>query len=184
MKEAQVIEKLITKDEEAFRWLVNGQQERIFKVCLGFMHNKEEAEDITQEVFIEVMTAIHSFKGQSTLSTWLYRVAVNKCLNRLQRIKTRQFFMSLQKAVGWTKESTSHPGNQLEQKEKAAMLFKAIAQLPNNQRIAYTLAKYDDLSYKEIAEIMNLSISSVESLLFRAKANLQKKLIRYVKGEL
>ena|ERR1700749_1343016 len=176
--ETDLIDKLLAKDENAFGVLIKQHQKQIYKVCMGFLHDKQEAEDITQDVFLEGFKSIHYFKQTSSLSTWLYRIAVNKSLNHLKRQKVKQLYVTLQGLVGITHtQANSH--EILELKEQKSELAKAIATLPENQRIAFTLAKYDELSYEEIAEIMSVSLSSVESLLFRAKANLKKRLQKY-----
>lgn len=181
MNEKEQIEKLIAGDEKAFRDLIDENKQRIFKVCIGFLHGKEDAEDITQEVFIEVFRSIKKFGGNSSLSTWVYRIAVNKSLNVLQKRKSNGFLTTIQNALGLKQAvAVSNPHKELISKERNSFLNKAIDALPENQRIAFTLAKYDDLSYNEIAGIMNTSVSSVESLMHRAKTNLQKSLAAYV----
>ena len=182
MNETELIQKLIEKDETAFRYLIDQEQLKVFRLCVGFLHNKEDAEDIAQEVFIEVFRSADKFRGESKLSTWLYRIAVNKCLTELQKRKTKNIFTSVQSIFGLIEPlNKQEPHRQLEQKEQMHVITKAIDNLPENQKIAYTLAKYDDLSYQQIAEVMNISLPSVESLMFRAKNNLQKKLINYYK---
>ena len=185
MTESEIVKKLIENDEDTFRFLIDKYHLNIFKVCLGFLHHKEDAEDVAQEVFIEVFQSINRFKQESTLSTWLYRIAVNKSLNVLQKRKTKKLFNDLQRAINLKTLlfESSDPHRKLETKENANVLFKVINSLPENQRIAYTLAKYDELSYNEIAKIMNTSLSSVESLLHRAKKTLHKKLIKYYEGK-
>ena len=140
------------------------------------------AEDIAQEVFITVFRSILSFNAQSSLSTWIYRITVNKCLDHLRSKKRQRFslFSQLfQKDGGPVNEKRAfdHPGIQLEQRENARYLFQAIDQLPNNQKTIFILAHIEDLPQKEIAEIMNMSLKAVESVLQRAKANLRKKTI-------
>lgn len=182
MNEPELIDKLLVKDENAFGVLINRHQKHIYKVCIGFLHDKEEAEDVTQEVFLEVFKSIHYFKQTSSLSTWLYRIAVNKCLNNLKRQKVKRLYLNFQELIGVKNSTTSNSHEMLEQKEQKTELTKAIDNLPENQRIAFTLAKYDELSYEEIAAIMGVSVSSVESLMFRAKTNLKKKLQKYYKN--
>ena len=179
VNESDLINKLIEKDENAFRILIDGHQKHVYKVCIGFLHDKEEAEDLTQEVFLEVFKSIPYFKQTSSLSTWLYRIAVNKSLNTLKKQKVRRLYLNLQQVIGIRNSTYSNSQEILEQKEQKSELIKALGNLPENQKIAFTLAKYDDLSYEEIATIMNISLSSVESLLFRAKGNLKKKLLKY-----
>lgn len=177
MSENELIEKLIAGDEKAFRSFIEAHQQKVFRTCIGFLHDKEDAEDVTQEVFIEVFRSVKNYKGNAALSTWLYRIAVNKSLNFLQKRKGG-FLVSLKEVLGIS-ETVYNPQKELLIKERNSFLANAIDQLPEKQRIAFTLAKYDDLSYQEIAEVMQTSVSSVESLIVRAKSNLQKMLKSY-----
>ncbi len=180
--EPELLQQLIAGDESAFRYLIEREQEHILRVCIGFLHNREDAEDIAQDVFIELIRSLENFRGEASISTWLYRIAVNKSLNFLQKRKRERLILSLQELIGLKEpQSKQQPVQQLELKEQQLKISQAIDSLPENQRIAYTLVKYDDLSYQEVAEIMNISHSSVESLMFRAKSKLQKKLLNFYK---
>jgi RNA polymerase sigma-70 factor (ECF subfamily) len=184
MSEAEIIQKLIQGDETAFKQLVDKYTQLVVNTCYGLLHNSEDAEDIAQEVFIEVYRSVHKFRADSKISTWLYRIAVNRSLNFIRDNKKNKWFQSFQDSV---KEKNSNipkliahdsenPDFNLEKIQRANMLYEAINKLPENQKIAFTLNKYEDLSYKEISEVMEISVSSVESLIHRAKKNLQKKL--------
>jgi RNA polymerase sigma-70 factor (ECF subfamily) len=150
--------------------------------------NSDDADDLTQEVFIEVYHSIYKFREESKLSTWIYRIAVNKSLEYLRKMKRKTRFgflfgigdMDQQAQPG--EVDFNHPGILAENREKAAILFQAIEKLPENQRIAFTLHKLEDLQYEQIAEVMQKSISSVESLMHRAKINLKKELYSYYKS--
>jgi RNA polymerase sigma factor (sigma-70 family) len=118
------------------------------------------------------------------LTSWIYRIAVSKSLEFIRKQKRKKRFAFLQSLTGAENISSDkntfyHPGIRIENKELAAILFKAIDKLPENQKAAFVLNKVEDLSYAEIAEVMKLSLSSIESLLFRAKQNLQKLLSDY-----
>jgi RNA polymerase sigma-70 factor (ECF subfamily) len=146
----------------------------------------EDAEDVTQEIFITIHLNIKEFKEESSLSTWIYRIAVNKCLEFIRkknRKKRSGIFKSIFSSDGEraieNHSDFTHPGIQLENQERAKVLFKAIELLPEQQKSAYILHKLEQVSYNEIASIMEVSLSSVESLLFRAKQNLKKHLIVY-----
>jgi RNA polymerase sigma-70 factor (ECF subfamily) len=179
MQEQDLITQLLDRKEEAYRYCLDKHQDHIYKVCVGFLHSKEDAEDICQDVFIELFSSISSYRGGASLSTWLYRIAVNKSLNFLKKKKRSLLYEKWLGGIGSASSRKKAPDDQLENKELAGMLFKAIEALPENQKIAYTLVTYDDLSYEEIAKVMNVSLSSVESLLFRARNNLKKSLLRY-----
>ena len=132
--------------------------------------------------------SVAQFKGDSKLSTWLYRITVTKSLDFLRSKKRKKRFAFVQSLFGSDSNeplveqaSFVHPGVQLENKERAVILFKAIDKLPENQKTAFTLNKVEGLSYQEVAEVMEVSLSSVESLMFRAKNNLQDHLKDYYK---
>lgn len=179
MQEEELIAKLLLREESAYVHCITTYQDKIFKLCLGFLHSREDAEDICQEVFIELFRSIENFRGNSSVVTWLYRVAVNKSLNHQKKIKRQRIFAKMLGAFGPADGGKESPDKKIEQKEVSGALLRALDKLPENQRIAYTLAKYDDLSYEEIAVVMSLSLSSVESLMFRAKDNLKKSLLNY-----
>ena len=182
MNEAELIKKLIAGEEKAFGFLIDNHKQNIFRTCIGFLHNKDDAEDLTQEVFIEVFRSVKFFKQNSILATWMYRIAVNKSLNYLKRKKNQGgFIVSIQQALGIKQipSTSENPEQKVLAKEKKTLLELVLERLPENQTIAFTLAKYDDLSYKEIAEVMELSASSVESLIFRARENLRKELLQH-----
>lgn len=141
------------------------------------------AEDITQEVFVTIYKSILSFNERSTLSTWIYRITVNKCLDHLRARKRQQSrgFLSMlfSRETGEPIHDNpvfEHPGIVAERREKSRYLFESIETLPENQKTVFILAHIEELPQKEIAEIMNMSLKAVESLLQRAKGNLRKKL--------
>ena len=189
MDDKEIIGKIIEGNQNAFRVLVENYQDKVIATCNGFVHNVEDAEDIAQDVFVEVYQSITKFRSDSKFSTWLYRIAVNKSLNHLRKNKKNSVIRSIDSFFNKEKnenlevpDSKSPQADQnIENQERAEILHKVINSLAKNQRIAFNLNKYDDLSYKEIAEVMNISLSSVESLMHRAKMNLQKKLISYYK---
>ena len=185
MNEREVLDLLLAGNPAAIRSLVDQYQPLVLRTARGFVRNDEDARDIAQEVFIDILTNLHRFKAQSGLSTWIYRITVNRSLNYLRSNKRRQSRLSYsddQEGGGmaetrYISDSTQkNPAEILEQKEKSRILHDAIQSLPEKQQVAFTLAEFDDLSYKEIGEVMHLSVSSIESLLFRARKNLQKKL--------
>ena len=185
-EEKKLVHELQQGSERAFGLLMGLYQNKILSTCLGFVPNRQDAEDIVQEVFVEVFRSIQTFKEESKLSSWIYRIAINKSLEAIRfkkRKKRKAFFQSL---IGLHDRKDSldtghfdHPGVLLENKELSEILFSKIELLPDNQRIAFIICKVEGMSYKEASEIMKLSVSSIESLLFRAKKNLQKLLEAY-----
>jgi RNA polymerase sigma-70 factor (ECF subfamily) len=184
MDDAGLVKRLQGREERAFKELVESYQNMIINTCYGFLHNTEEAEDVAQEVFIQVFKSISSFRGDAKLSTWLYRIAVNRSLNKI-RSRRSKFFVaidSLFESEHAHKSSYSvTPYDSLENQERAKVLHDAIDKLPDNQKTAFVLSKYKGLPNKKVSEIMSATLSSVEALLNRAKKNLQKNLIDYYK---
>ena len=188
LEEKQLIQLLKEGNNQAFRTIVDQWKDMVYNTCLGILQQATEAEDVTQEVFVQVYESIHNFKGDSKFSTWLYRIAVTKSLDQLRKKKRKKRFGFVQSLFGNNEEELNltenfyHPGIAMENKERAAVLFKAIEKLPENQRVAFVLHKVEGQSYIEIAEIMDVSLSSIESLMHRAKLNLRKILADYYKA--
>ena len=185
MDERILVERLKQGDEAAFKQIVESWQNMVYNTALGILQNAQEAEDVAQEVFVQVFESIKDFKSEAKLSTWLYRITVSKALDNLRRKKRKKRFAYIQSLFGADnkteieKPDFNHPGVTLDNKERAAVLFKAINQLPENQKIAFSLHKLEGLSYQEISEVMKTSVSSIESLMHRAKNNLRKWLVKH-----
>jgi RNA polymerase sigma-70 factor, ECF subfamily len=185
-----LLEQLKQGDEHAFRQLVDRWYPKVLGLCMNYLHDPDESEDIAQDVFVEVFESVRNFRGDSSLPTWIYRIAVNKSLNRKKRLqRTRLLFpftvhKTSDKGVSPVLEKEDHtfraPDLALEQKDDMKAIRQALDKLPTQQRTAFLLSKTASMSYKEIAEIMETTIPSVESLLFRAKTNLRKYLYQYV----
>lgn len=173
----------------AFKAFTDQYYTLVLRTVNGFLHNEEDAKDLAQEVFIELYQSIHKFRKKASLSTWVYRIAVNKSLNFIRDNKRKRFWENIENVFSTGKEEKNaivdpeKHAQSIESKENAEFLKKAIDSLPENQRIAFVLSKYDDLSNKKIAEVMDVSVSAVESLVHRAKQKLQKKLLNYFSPE-
>ena len=183
--EESLIEQLRQGDQSGFTAVIELYQKMVYNTAIGIVQNADDADDITQEVFIQVYISAGSFKGDSKLSTWLYRITISKALDHEKKKKRKKRFAFVQSLFGNNDNEQNHPadfnhpGIKLEKKERAGELFKALKQLPNQQRIAFTLHKLEGKSYQEIAVIMNTSLYAVESLMGRAKSNLKKVLYSY-----
>ena len=186
MDESELINEVKAGKAAAFKTLVEQYQDRVINTCYGFVRDKEDARDVAQDVFIEIYQSLENFREEAKLSTWIYRISVTKSLDFLRR-KNRKKRMGQFKrlfsiddmAERLAQPSGSNPDINVEKMERDRILQQAIDRLPENQKIAITLSKYEGFSNKEISEIMNTSISSVESLIHRAKVNLKKKLYRH-----
>lgn len=164
-----------------FEKLYHDYHKLVFNVALHYTQNLEDAEEITQDVFIKVYHSLPSFNQKSSYKTWIYRIAINQSLDYIKKKNSqKRFFIFGKKSQNeqeYLNTSTfEHPGILLENQEEAKLLFETINTLTENQKTAFLLSKLDGMSNSEIGEIMQLSISSVESLIFRAKASLQEKL--------
>jgi RNA polymerase sigma-70 factor (ECF subfamily) len=178
------LDRLRSGDESAFRALVDEHQNRVVNVCYRFLRNEEDARDTAQEVFLDVYRALPGFRGEAELSTWIHRIAMTKSLDALRRRSRKKRLEGLAGTGGSEeieREAVSggpDPGQALEERERAALLHEAIDTLPRSQRIAVTLAKYEEMSSAEIARILGTSPGAVDSLVYRAQASLRRKLAR------
>lgn len=148
----------------------------MYNTALGFLQNKFDAEDLTQEVFIKIVNAAHTFKGNSTVKTWIYRITINTSINQLNKQKK---ILSRQKEEFWDIPFFDHPGILLENKEDARIIFKAINTLGQDQKTVFILAYIEGQPRQEISNILDKSLKATESLLQRAKQNLRKKLEKW-----
>jgi len=184
MTDQELIEGIKRHDRIAIRQLVDQYQKKVIKTAYYFLGNMEDAEDLSQEIFLEIMESIKKFRKEASFTTWVYRITVNKSLNKIRKDKRRAIISSLESVFhspqGKGANHLAIPSPccfPFEEQEKRALLYQAIGRLPENQRIAFVLQKFEEQSYKEIAEVMSMSLSSIESLIHRAKMNLQKRLL-------
>ena len=168
--------------EAAFRTLVERYQNRVYRTVLALLRSPEEAEDVAQEVFVEVYQTIGRFRGEATLTTWLYRLATSRALKNLRRARAKKRFayftslLSLDNRPRPEPADEDHPQARLEGREQVAILAAQIARLPEQQQVAFTLRHEQELSYEEIAAVLNTTVPAVESLLFRARKTLRTHL--------
>jgi RNA polymerase sigma factor (sigma-70 family) len=188
LNQPELIEQLQRGDETAFKRLVEEWQDMVYNTVVSIVQDEDAADDIAQEVFIQVFKSISSFKGDAKISTWLYRIAVSKALDHERKKKRKKRFAFVQRLFGDAGNEEIHPadfvhpGILLERKESAAGLFRALKKIPDTQRVAFTLHKLEGLSYQEIAAVMNTTLPAVESLMGRAKTNLRKELTELYKN--
>jgi RNA polymerase sigma-70 factor (family 1) len=173
----------MTQHFNDFQNVYNQYHILVYNVALNYVQNTEDAEEITQDVFVQVHASLHQFEAKSSHKTWLYRITINKCIDFIKHKKSKKrFFIFGNKSQNENEYLNSsnfeHPGILLENQEKAAQLYAVINELSENQKTAFILSKIDGLSNPEIAAVMQLSVSSVESLIFRAKVALKEKLAK------
>ena len=181
MTDIEIIRLLLQGDRDKFRILVERYQSMVFRTCMGFLHNKDDADDLTQDVFIQVYKSLSGFKGEAAFSTWIYRIAVNASLNKVRKNSRNPVLNRLDSLFDSGKEKKNllpdfdheNPESILIRQEYSNWVQEALDRLPENQRTAIVLSKYDDLSQKEIAEIMKTTEGAVEALIQRAKKNLR-----------
>lgn len=172
-------EAIITDNKEnLFKEIVDNYKLMVTNTCYGLVHSIHDADDLAQEVFLEVWQKLDCFRGDSKISTWLYRIAVNKSLNFVRQNKKNRVLCAMESIKENLFNYTSD--NNVEEREdnntKIKIIHKAISRLPERQKSAFVLFHYEGLNYKEIADITNSTVPSVESLLFRARTNLRKYL--------
>src|SRR5262245_10051552 len=158
-------------DKGAFDEIVERHQRTVYQVCFRFTNNHEDASDLAQETFVRAWKGLRNFRGQSALSTWLYRIAVNVSLNR---VSTKRAENERLEADRFVDTSTAAPGDGLRRDERARAVRRAINELPEKQRATLILRTYHELSHQEIADILGSSVGAVKANFFHALANLKK----------
>ncbi|MDY6800528.1 MAG: RNA polymerase sigma factor [Bacteroidota bacterium] len=187
MDDNLLIEKIISGDENAFKQFVEKYHQMVLNICNNILHDFNDSMDVSQEVFIKIYESIDQFRGDSKITTWLYRIAVNKSLNFLRSRKKNRWFASLDLLFGDEKKQIDPeddallPDEDMEMDENKKVLHNALKKLPEKQNTAIALSHFENLSYKEISEIMQINVSEVGVLINRGKKKLQKIIIDYYK---
>lgn len=157
----------------------------MYNLALNYVQNVQDAEEVTQDVFVSVYKSIEKFRKEAKITTWLYRITINKSLDLIKKQKRKKrfgfvtnLFYDNSNEVRYEQPMFNHPGVELEHKEALQHLFSCINKLPTNQKTALILTKLEDKSQAEAAEIMQTTVKAIESLLQRAKKNLSKHLGR------
>jgi RNA polymerase sigma-70 factor (ECF subfamily) len=175
MEEAESIKSILAGHTAEFTHLVKAYETSVFRIVMGFVHQKEDAEDITQEVFVKAFQSLDRFAGRSSFSTWLYRIAIHTSLNELKRRKRRTLW-SMAADMLQLPSTNKNPEQALAEKTEQDEIRKAIDRLPEKQRMAFILSRYEELPQRDVALIMEISEGAVEQLLLRARDNLKKTL--------
>ncbi|TRX66029.1 RNA polymerase sigma factor [Carboxylicivirga sp. M1479] len=179
ISEKELIDKINNGETSAYRQLVEMHHKKVIHICLSFVNNSHDAEDIAQEVFIEMYRSLHGFRKEASLSTWLYRLSVNKSLDyirqqkRLKRGSGKVTSIDQANIEQLQVSNSQLASDQIEENERMQLLYSAIDTLPKRQKEALILSQIKELSQQEVADTMNTSIGSIESLLVRAKRKLR-----------
>ena len=189
MTDGEIIGHILQGNRNMFRLLVEKYQSMVFRTCMGFLHDKDDSDDLTQDIFIQTYQILASYKGEAAFSTWMYRITVNACLNKIRKSAKNSFLQRFENVFGSEKNreysfptaDSENPEGLLIKTERNEWVEKALNSLPEKQRTAIVLSKYDDLSQREIAAIMEITEGAVEALIQRAKANLREKLSSFYK---
>lgn len=179
MEEALLIARAKEGDATAFGELVKLHQQRVFRTAMGILHHREDAEEIAQDVFVQAFRSLHHFRGDAAFSTWLYRITLHAGLNLYRQRKRSRFWTGLTDLFS-APAGDKDPGIMIDEVSEKALIRRAIDSLPQKQRMAFVLARYEELSQKEVAAVLRTTEGAVEQLLIRATANLRKKLEKKV----
>jgi RNA polymerase sigma-70 factor (ECF subfamily) len=188
MDEEELVERARRGDRDAFRQLVERHQDDVFYLALGLLRNRDDAEDVVQDVFIRIYKSLGRFRGQARLSTWLYRVTLNACRD-LQR---KRRFTALQESLGlvpraesrWREErADADPERAAASGEMRQDVARAVKRLSPAERDVFVLRQFNQLSIRETAEITGRAEGTVKNLLYRALRKLQKELAVYREAE-
>ena len=188
MEESEYLARLKQQDRTAFWILYEKYSLMVYRVCIRLLGNTQDAEDVTKDVFLKAYYSVQKFQGKSKVSTWLYRITVNTCLNFIRQKKVNQL-LSLDFLMDEAdeesillKDESPNPESDYENKENILLVQQAIHTLPKNLQVPLILQMYEKLSNKDISEVLNCSISAVESRIFRARQKLAVKLLPSLKG--
>ncbi|MEW6323599.1 MAG: RNA polymerase sigma factor [Acidobacteriota bacterium] len=176
LTDADLVAACLAGQREAFDVIVERHRRQVYQVCYRFVSNHEDASDLSQEAFVRAWRGLKNFKGQAQLSTWLYRIAVNVCLNRVS-LKTPPI-EALEPSHALVDTRAEDPARALAREERAAAVRRAIAELPRKQRATVILRAYHEMSHQEIAEILGSSVGAVKANFFHALGNLERILGR------
>jgi RNA polymerase sigma-70 factor (ECF subfamily) len=168
-------------DERAFDRLVEAYSERLFALFTRFLGPSPEREDLVQETFLRVLRARDGYQPTARFSTWLYRIAFNLAVNRTQRSRPEASLDEGPVGEAWSRDADApEPSAGLEREDVVRAVREAIGSLPDTQRMALVLARYEELSFVEIAEVMGSSEKAIKSLVHRARENLRARLAPFL----
>ncbi len=186
MTDSQIIKEIQKNNNLAFRKLINKYKQLVYNTAFRLVNNTSDAEDIFQDVFLEIFRSCQYVQNEDDLTMWIYKISYNKSISYLRKKNPAKANNESSDSFGQNMERQEFiekltPAKLLEHKENIATLYRLIDQLPDNQKKVLLLHKFEGLSQKQICEQLNISIDSVESLIYRAKKNLKRKLTEFLK---
>jgi RNA polymerase sigma-70 factor (ECF subfamily) len=177
LTEAALVDACLAGRDGAFDLIVERHRRPVYQLCYRFVGNHEDASDLSQDVFLRAFRGLRRFRGQSSLATWLYRIGVNVCLNRVNASATLDKATTSVDDEPLTDERSDSPSDLILRKERAEHVRAAIARLPRKQRATLILRTYHEMTHQEIADVLGTSVGAVKANFFHALGNL-KKLLR------
>lgn len=177
-----IIEQCKNGDQEAFAVLVKRYTQDIYRLTLKIMCNNQEAEDMTQETFIKAWCNIARFNGKSEIGTWLYRIACNRCYDRLRELKEKTISLDTDNRTEIRQEDTAilNIETEMENKDLCSLISKYVSHLPPMQKICITLRDMEGMTVKEVMEITGLNLIQIKSNLYHARKHIKKMLEKEV----
>lgn len=172
LQDPDLVTRTLAGDRAAFDVLVERHRRAVYQVCYRFVHHHEDASDLAQEVFVRAWRGLGRFKGDAAFSTWLYRIAVNACLNKVGTRRPPAVPLDLLEHLEDT--AAERPGAGLRRAERAVAVRRAIGSLPDKQRATLVLRIYHELSHQQIADILGSSVGAVKANFFHALGNLRR----------
>lgn len=178
------IDAILSGDSKEFSILVDTYKNVVFTVALRMLKNREEAEEVAQDTFIKVYKSLGKFKGDSKLSTWIYRIAYNTCLDRLKKSDRNKNNLAIDEIEGFEIKSVDNALDGIVKSEKAQLVRNCIEKLSPKDAVLVTLFYLEEKNLTELGEILNANENSVKVALFRAQGRLAKLLKQYLEPEI
>jgi len=171
--DSELLEQFQHGDESAFNELVKRYQEKVYWVVRRFLQNHDDADDVVQEVFVKAYKGLRTFRGESSVYTWMYRIAVNASLNALRRRRVNEFFR-FDELTGEENPESERPDEILERKETGSLIEEAVDRLPEKQKAVFVMRYYDELPYEEIAMVLKTSIGGLKANYYHAVRKIEE----------
>jgi len=185
--EQDIIKEILAGNMRAFESLVNDFKERVINICYSYTNDLTDAEDISQEVFIEMFKSLKKFKRESSLSTWIFRIASNKSLDHIRKLKRIKRGLGVTSYIedfknnDWSSGALDTPDIKLIQDQRKELLYYGLSKIPTRQKEAFVLTQIEGLNQQTVSEVMKVSVKSVESLVMRARKKLKVLLEKQIK---